>query len=176
MAHSVHKQRAQTFLITTTKATTLSLIEKHGYPPDERMVLASSLMSGGVLLTQQGDISMAFESRDMNNNNVQLKWVKSPINPKRSNFQMTDAEKIYSVSFVTYLSRFLLSFDPNAQQWWRDRAKEIPKSASEDEIFALREKQFAQFAASVEDKNTVAKSFRPIRTGVAGREGDNGGE
>jgi len=115
-----------------------------------RMVLASSLMSGGVLLTQQGDISMAFESRDMNNNNVQLKWVKSPINPKRSNFQMTDAEKIYSVSFVTYLSRFLLSFDPNAQQWWRDRAKEIPKSASEDEIFALREKQFAQFAASVE--------------------------
>lgn len=115
-----------------------------------RMVLASSLMSGGMLLTQQGAVSMAFESLDMNNNNVQLKWVKSPINPKRSNFQMTDAEKIYSVSFVTYLSRFLLSFDPSAQQWWRDRAKEIPKSASEDEIFALREKQFAQFAASVE--------------------------
>eukprot|EP00532_Pseudo-nitzschia_australis_P007217 CAMPEP_0168167636 /NCGR_PEP_ID=MMETSP0139_2-20121125/2646_1 /TAXON_ID=44445 /ORGANISM="Pseudo-nitzschia australis, Strain 10249 10 AB" /LENGTH=771 /DNA_ID=CAMNT_0008084873 /DNA_START=516 /DNA_END=2831 /DNA_ORIENTATION=- len=83
-------------------------------------------------------------------NGVQFLWQKDPVNPKRSKFRVTDAEKRYNVSFVTYLSRFLLIFDPNAQQWWMDRAKEIPGSTSRQKIFDIREGQFARFSASVE--------------------------
>lgn len=54
------------------------------------------------------------------------------------------------MEFVTYLTRFLLNFDPLAQQWWIDGASQIPKKASPSEILEIRQLQFSKFAASVE--------------------------
>jgi len=113
-----------------------------------RMFFASSLLGAGLLLGEDTALGSAIPIPT--NNGVQFRWQKDPVNPKRSNFKVTDAEKRYNVSFVTYLSRFLLSFDPNAQQWWMDRAREIPKSTPRKEIFDIRKEQFARFSASVE--------------------------
>eukprot|EP00547_Thalassionema_nitzschioides_P008774 CAMPEP_0194226776 /NCGR_PEP_ID=MMETSP0156-20130528/42513_1 /TAXON_ID=33649 /ORGANISM="Thalassionema nitzschioides, Strain L26-B" /LENGTH=814 /DNA_ID=CAMNT_0038959233 /DNA_START=445 /DNA_END=2889 /DNA_ORIENTATION=- len=110
-----------------------------------RRMLASSLVSAAGLFSAEA--TMAQQPQETV---TTFRWLKNPINPKRSTFKLIDAETIYNVSFVAYLSRFLLSFDRQAQQWWRDRAKEIPKSASQEEIFLLRQAQFAKFAASVE--------------------------
>ena len=115
-----------------------------------RIFFASSLVGAGLWLGDGRPEAALAKTTIPSNNDVQFLWQKDPVNPKRSNFKVTDAEKRYNVSFVTYLSRFLLSFDPNAQQWWIDRAKEIPKSTSKKEIFNIREEQFARFAASVE--------------------------
>lgn len=110
-----------------------------------RMFFASSIVGMGILIKDE-PAHAAIAADD-----VRFLWTKNPVNPKRSNFRITDAETTgYNVNFVTYLSRFLLSFDPNAQQWWIDRAGEIPKSSSLEDIFDIRETQFAKFAASVE--------------------------
>jgi hypothetical protein len=109
-----------------------------------RMFFASSIVGMGILIKDGPAHAAAAADQE-------FLWLKNPVNPKRSNFRITDAETTgYNVNFVTYLSRFLLSFDPNAQQWWIDRAGEIPKSSSVKEIFDIRETQFAKFAASVE--------------------------
>lgn len=109
-----------------------------------RMFFASTLIGAGTFLAY-GQPEDAFAATD-----AEFLWQKSPINPKRSSFRVTDAEKRYDVNFVAYLSRFLLCFDPSAQQWWKDRAKEIPKSYSKEQILQVREEQYARFTASVE--------------------------
>ena len=119
--------------------------------PSRRMFFASSLVGAGMWLGDgRPEAALAETAITTSSNNVDFLWQKDPVNPKRSSFKVSDAEKRYNVSFVTYLSRFLLSFDPNAQQWWMDRAKEIPKSTSRQDIFNIREEQFARFSASVE--------------------------
>ncbi len=123
---------------------------RDGPASSRRMFFASTLIGAGTWLGY-GSAEEAFaQTNDPSKNNVDFLWEKSPINPKRTKFKVTDAEKRYNVNFVAYLSRFLLSFDPAAQQWWMDRAKEIPKSYSKDEIFDIREEHFARFSASVE--------------------------
>ena len=78
-------------------------------------------------------------------------WLKTPINPKRTNARVNDAENLgYNLSFVTYLTRFLLSFEPSAQKYWIARASEIPTKASEDEVLEIRKAHFGALAASVE--------------------------
>lgn len=114
-----------------------------------RMFFAWSVLGAGLSLGGGPEMAVA-QSNILSDSNVEFLWEKNPVNPKRSNFKVIDAEKRYNVNFVTYLSRFLLSFDPSAQQWWIDRAKEIPKSTSKEQIFNIREKQFARFSASVE--------------------------
>lgn len=57
---------------------------------------------------------------------------------------------MYNLRFITYLSRFLLSFDEECQIWWYKRAGDIPNLATKDEVESIRLKQFAMFAASVE--------------------------
>ncbi len=114
-----------------------------------RMFFASSLIGAGTLIGRPEDVLA--QTNIPAKGDVDFLWQQSPINPKRTKFRITDAEtKGYNVNFVAYLSRFLLSFDPAAQQWWIDRAKEIPNSYSKDEILNIREQQFARFSASVE--------------------------
>lgn len=57
---------------------------------------------------------------------------------------------MYPLKFVTYLTRFLISFDPACQKWWYLQASEIPRTASKEEVGMIRTRQFASFAASVE--------------------------
>ena len=113
---------------------------------NRREFFASSLISTGVLLGATADPALAAAATAAPG----LPWEKDPINPKRSNVRVEDAESTYNLSFVTYLSRFLLSFDPYAQQWWLNKANEIPKSSSQPQTFAIRKEQFGDFAASVE--------------------------
>lgn len=124
------------------------------YDPDSslsrRLFFASGLVSTGAFLLG-GEVSNAYAEKTNGEDVVQLPWVKDPINPKRSGLRLKDAEKIgYSDSFVTYLTRFLFNFDPLAQQWWIEKAKEIPSSSTLDDIFAIRNEQFGRFSASVE--------------------------
>ena len=117
-------------------------------PSSRRYFLSSSLVAAGTLLTG-GTLSQA--SAFSSSSAISLPWVKDPINPKRTSLKVKDAESVgYNVEFVTYLTRFLLNFDPLAQQWWIDGASAIPKRSSPSEIFAIRQDQFSKFAASVE--------------------------
>jgi hypothetical protein len=84
-----------------------------------------------------------------NVNAESITWSQSPIN-KRSGISLTQAEQIYNIRFITYLSRFLLSFDDECQKWWYKRAGDIPRTATLEQVQSLRNKQFAMFAASVE--------------------------
>lgn len=84
-----------------------------------------------------------------NANAESITWRQSPIN-KRSGVSLTQAEQIYNIRFITYLSRLLLSFDEECQKWWYKRAGDIPRTATAEQVQTLRRKQFAMFAASVE--------------------------
>ncbi len=79
----------------------------------------------------------------------EITWSPSPIN-KRSGITLNKAEETYNIQFITYLSRFLLSFDEECQKWWYKRASDIPKTASLEQVKMTRLKQFGSFAASVE--------------------------
>lgn len=71
--------------------------------------------------------------------NGAIVFEKDPIN-KRSGIKMSDAEKAgYNVAFVTYLTRFLLSFDSATQKYWFASTKTTSPQAL-----------FAQLSASVE--------------------------
>jgi hypothetical protein len=79
----------------------------------------------------------------------EITWAASPVN-KRSGISLFKAEETYNVRFITYLSRFLLSFDDECQKWWYQRAKDIPRTASADQVESKRLSQFGAFSASVE--------------------------
>lgn len=76
-------------------------------------------------------------------------YQKSPIN-KRSGITLSEPERIYPLNFITYLSRFLLVFDPECQAWWYTQATAIPTKSSKEDVDRMRLDQFGQFAASVE--------------------------
>eukprot|EP00551_Chaetoceros_affinis_P009508 CAMPEP_0203670784 /NCGR_PEP_ID=MMETSP0090-20130426/6773_1 /ASSEMBLY_ACC=CAM_ASM_001088 /TAXON_ID=426623 /ORGANISM="Chaetoceros affinis, Strain CCMP159" /LENGTH=849 /DNA_ID=CAMNT_0050535727 /DNA_START=9 /DNA_END=2554 /DNA_ORIENTATION=- len=85
----------------------------------------------------------------------EITWSPSPIN-KRSGITLNRAENTYNLKFITYLSRFLLSFDKECQQWWNTRSKlalassSSSLSSSEQMDATTLAKQFGSFAASVE--------------------------
>ena len=74
---------------------------------------------------------------------------QSPIN-KRFGITLSEPERIYNLSFITYLSRFLLVFDKECQQWWYTQAQAIPPNSSKEEVDRIRFEQFGKFSASVE--------------------------
>lgn len=90
------------------------------------------------------------DSASTTSSKSRLQWQVTPVN-KRTGVTVFDAERAgYRVNFVTYLSRFLLTFDPDCQRWWFNRASDIPRTATEKEVTAYRNAQFAAFSASVE--------------------------
>ena len=56
----------------------------------------------------------------------------------------------YKPFFITYLARFLLNYDESSAQWWDVQARALPVGVSTIELRKLRQKQFGQFAESVE--------------------------
>ena len=110
-----------------------------------RLFMASALVAAGALVGGDEALGAQQEISD-----ASLRWETSPIN-KRSGVTVFDAENAgYNLSFVTYLSRFLLNFDKECQRWWFSRSKELPRRAEAKEINRLRLKQFGSFSASVE--------------------------
>jgi len=108
------------------------------FTQNRRLFVSSILMSSALALSYDNQ-ALADE----------ITWTASPIN-KRSGITVFKAEETYNVRFVTYLSRFLLSFDEECQRWWYKRAGEIPITASAQQVDMTRFKQFGSFAASVE--------------------------
>ena len=123
-------------------------------PSSRRLFFASSLFSAGALMAgksaEAAEMTMIPSSSLSTSSSQSLLWVKDPINPKRSSIRVSDAENLgYNLSFVTYLSRFLLSFDPVAQAWWINKAQEIQRAGGAN-AFAIRQRHFGEFSASVE--------------------------
>lgn len=104
---------------------------------NRRMFFSSVLLSSSLAL------SPAISDAD------EITWARSPVN-KRSGISVFTAEETYSLKFITYLSRILLSFDEECQRWWYKRAGDIPRTATSEQVDMMRLKQFGQFSASVE--------------------------
>ena len=108
------------------------------------------LLASTLLLSTQ--LSLSLPANAANDEPLLAKknnFEQSPIN-KRSGITLSEPERIYPLSFVTYLSRFLLVFDDECQQWWYTQAQAIPSKSSKEEVNSLRLRQFGKFAASVE--------------------------
>ena len=110
-----------------------------------------------LLLASLAATQLPLPANSMNGDNVDqnysltipANYQKSPIN-KRLGITLSEPERIYPINFITYLSRFLLVFDPECQAWWYTQASAIPKKSSQSDVDRLRLDQFGQFAASVE--------------------------
>lgn len=83
----------------------------------------------------------------------QLVW--SPIGSGRTLTKQRRREESspagrYPVRFVAYLTRFLLNFDRDVQQWWVAQAAELPPFSSPGAVQELRRRRFGQLAKTVE--------------------------
>lgn len=68
----------------------------------------------------------------------------SSSSPSSSN---TIRQTVYETRFITYLSRFLLNYDPAAKSWWKEQEfDEMGKMSVESQ----KKLRFAEFAESVE--------------------------
>lgn len=56
-------------------------------------------------------------------------------------------QPVYNTRFVTYLSRFILNFDPAARSWWLEQIRQLGQEPTGEGSEELR---FAEFAESVE--------------------------
>ena len=105
---------------------------------NRRQILASIMLASSTIMGIQDTQA------------TELTWAESPVN-KRSGITLFRAEENgYNVRFITYLSRFLLSFDNECQKWWIRRAKDIPYSSTVEQVDMTRFRQFGAFSASVE--------------------------
>jgi solute carrier family 25 phosphate transporter 3 len=124
-------------------------------PTSRRILFASSLIAAGTALGGTGPgvrdaVAATSMSTSLALEGTKLQWQATPVN-RRTGVTVYDAEQAgYNVRFVTYLSRFLLSFDPDCQRWWYNRAKDLPRLANSEQVNAQRLAQFAAFSASVE--------------------------
>jgi len=141
--------------ISTTKTVTS---DRHQMNDDEsiqqesciqrrQFLLASTLLAAQ--LSVAASPSNALTSNALPALNEKVNYQQSPIN-KRYGVTISEAERIYPLSFITYLSRFLIVFDDECQQWWYTQAQAIPLGASQEVVEKVRLRQFGQFAASVE--------------------------
>ena len=107
-----------------------------------RMFLSSVLMSASVAIYPHYAEALPEPSA--------IPWTSSPINRVRG-ILLNQAESVYDLRFVTYLSRFLLSFDKECQKWWYRRGTvDIPSTSTAEQVKEIRLKHFAMFSASVE--------------------------
>lgn len=117
-----------------------------------RLFFASTLIAAGTALAAMDATSSAAAASPAGAAETQtkLQWEVTPVN-KRTGVKIFDAEQVgYNVRFVTYLSRFLLCFDQDCQRWWYNRASDLPRTATAEQVKALRLQQFGAFSASVE--------------------------
>lgn len=118
------------------------------------LAAAGAALSGGAVAAPAAAAAAAAASHttvaSASSSSSRLQWQVTPVN-KRTGVTVFDAERAgYRVNFVTYLSRFLLTFDPDCQRWWYSRASDIPRAATGEQVTLYRNAQFGAFSASVE--------------------------
>ena len=122
-----------------------------------RVFFGATLIAAGTTLGGETSLDVAHAASVRENSYVslgdretRLQWQVTPVN-KRTGKTVFDAEQVgYNVQFVTYLTRFLLTFDSDCQKWWYNRGLDIPSTADGAEVAQFRSRQFAAFSASVE--------------------------
>ncbi|GMI36960.1 hypothetical protein TrRE_jg7146 [Triparma retinervis] len=142
---------AKTFHATskpTTKQLPLIQAEFHD-PTHDPTELLSSFTNRRKSLSLLSLSTLSILSAPTPSQASDLKFLTSPLNI-RTGATLYDAESLYNLKFITYLTRFLLSFDPSCQRWWYLQAQEIPRGSSKEEVEGIRLGQFAKFSASVE--------------------------
>lgn len=167
LSSSFESKRSTDFTrpVTTTQQANTIPVSLHSAPASRRVLFGSTLIGVGTALSYgTTDVACAAGSDTTTSNNMvgkdagttanrsksRLQWQVTPVN-KRTGVTVYDAERAgYKVNFVTYLSRFLLTFDPDCQRWWINRAADIPRTATADQVTAYRNSQFGAFSASVE--------------------------
>ncbi|KAL7552101.1 hypothetical protein ACHAWF_015313 [Thalassiosira exigua] len=109
------------------------------------------LLASVALAAQLGSVTPAnaLDAKNLPLLTEKVNYQQSPIN-KRWGITLSEPERIYPLSFITYLSRFLLVFDDECQRWWYTQAQAIPPQSSREDVESIRLSQFGQFAASVE--------------------------
>lgn len=66
-------------------------------------------------------------------------------------FQEVEQEKVWTVDFITYLSRILLNYDESSTRWWNEEVMPAAMALkSTGAQAALMRERFGEFAASVE--------------------------
>ena len=143
--------------------TLATILPAPSTPSSRRYLLALSTATLSSLIVPS--ITQAASPAD-NKAPLPYSYLPSPINV-RIGTTLFDYETIYPKQFITYLSRFLLSFDPTCQRWWFNQASYIPRTATTDEVNLMRLQQFGEFAASVEI------GLRPYTTTIAEQSGPN---
>ena len=121
-------------------------------PTGNRLKRREFLLAGSGILAAQLSLpsrTYAIETRTPPVFSEKINYQQSPIN-KRSGVTLEDAEKVYPLQFITYLSRILLVFDRDCQLWWYQQAQALPPKATKEEVESIRLQQFGRFAASVE--------------------------
>jgi len=122
-------------------------------PTVKRREFLSSAGSAGILAMASQlflpSRTSAIETRTPPVFSDRINYQQSPVN-KRSGVTLADAEKVYPLPFITYLSRILLVFDRDCQLWWYEQAQALPPKATKEEVENIRLEQFGRFAASVE--------------------------
>lgn len=114
---------------------------------ERRQFILASLLATQIPITSNAAINDAKQQQELLTQSTN--YQKSPIN-KRSGITISEPERIYPLNFITYLSRFLLVFDPECQAWWYTQASGIPAKSNQEVVDRLRLEQFGRFAASVE--------------------------
>ena len=116
-----------------------------------QFIVSSAVVTGGICMSipVTNAMSILRENSLKNDLTKETNFQRSPIN-KRSGVTLAEPERIYPLSFISYLSRFLLVFDDRCQRYWYTQAQAIPPKSGQEEVEQIRFRQFGQFAASVE--------------------------
>jgi hypothetical protein len=111
---------------------------------DRRRMIASTLALSGSLA--------ALVAADQRPANAQTLWTRTD-GPQAVKKALKKADQTYNDRFVTYFSYFMLTYDRNSVNWWRNgpQTSELAlRQVPSEEKYQKRLDQFASFAASAE--------------------------
>ena len=111
---------------------------------DRRRMIASTLALSGSLA--------ALVAADQRPANAQTMWTRTD-GPQAVKKALKKADQTYNDRFVTYFSYFMLTYDRNSVNWWRNgpQTSELAlRQVPSEEKYQKRLDQFASFAASAE--------------------------
>lgn len=127
VAHAAFSFPRNNIHVTRPSVLSFAKIFKNTKPPSSsptptkttrRNTFVASLLGLSTILNQDPKkTAQAYSSFvDVGTGTPSLRWQQQPYNI-RTGSSIFDPELTYNVRFITYLSRFLLSFDPECQRW-----------------------------------------------------------
>ena len=115
----------------------------HATSITRRQALFTSLTAATMIMTSTTEPSNAIELEDIAIG--QGKWISTPTSTASAKLM----NKIVTPNFVTYLTRFLITYDDAISQWWKDTKVKYSLLKSQEERNALG-KTFGKMANSIQ--------------------------